>query len=1158
MIMRFATLVVASLACHPCALAEPPADLDPRLQLKQPGVRLTLMAEHPDVVTPTGIDVDGTGRIWAICSHTHFRPDDYDGPEHDEVIVYQTDRLPGANARTVFYNKTDATMDLELEEGFEPGGWVYLAERDRILRVRDSDGDGRGDQEEDLAVLETEADYPHNGLSGLAWHPSGDLIFALGENFWKDWTLTSRDGASVVGTGEGGVFRCRPDGTGLRRIARGFWNPFGVCVREDGTMFAAENDPGARPPCRLLHVVEGGDYGYQRRYGSSPFHPFACWNGELRGTLPMLHALAEAPCGIAPLGNGLIVPSWTDHRIDFYPLTPKGASFATKRVNLVTGEHHFRPTCITQVSPTIYYLTDWVFGSYQLHKRGRVWKLEIDPELATWLGDKKIPAANKDAKRAAELRAGGQSFSDEQLFQLARSQDPFVRRAAIDALSQRTGSLDQADAGKLDEEDRINLLLAIRKANPKSVDWARYFLGQSNQELRFETLRWIADEQLDVFKPDVEAMLSDSQVEFRIYEACLATWNTLSGNASLGTVDAGMLMTRVSDSQASPRTRAFALRLLDTNQKQFNAVLWRELYDTRDPLLVSELARALGSVGSDEAISLLLRIAEDERVKMETRADAIAGLSASNEQARMKLVGFSQAPQRPLRDEALRSLRFAKLTAGQRDTLRQVAEKFPESADLARAAIEPESLKSDRPKPENIEAWQKRLASIDQAVDISAGRRIFQHGSVGTCVKCHRHTGRGSAVGPDLSAASNEGDPDRLLRAILQPSRDVDPQYFPRMLVTEDGHVFTGIMLRDGGGGTEFYRDNTGREKKFSTSEIVERKELRTSMMPDGLIDLMTDREIRDLLAFLDGGSNTNAGLSEADLSEFLGTWWLDTPDGYGGWLSVDQVEQELHAKLLWRVGSANPMRRVRYEHGQLVMERSRRQETNRFIATVSNDVMTVKLDGTDQTASGRRCPPLPPRPDLEKVRFGNPIELFNGHDLSGWQLQPQDARNGWSAVAGELVNNTPKQDFSAYGAFGNLRTTRVFGDCKLHIEFNIGSKRNSGVYVRGLYEAQVVDRDSPMQGINGPGAIFGRIAPTKNAGLPGGEWQTYDITLVDRHITVELNGQRVIDNQPVDGCTGGALHGNVASDGPVYLQGDHTSVRYRNIRIRPRITDKH
>ena len=112
--------------------------------------------------------------------------------------------------------------------------------------------------------------------------------------------------------------------------------------------------------------------------------------------------------------------------------------------------------------------------------------------------------------------------------------------------------------------------------------------------------------------------------------------------------------------------------------------------------------------------------------------------------------------------------------------------------------------------------------------------------------------------------------------------------------------------------------------------------------------------------------------------------------------------------------------------------------------------------------------------------------------------------------------------------------------------------KRNSGVYLRGMYEAQVVDRDSPMQGIQGVGAIFGKIKPSTNAGKPGGHWQTYDLTLVDRHITVVLNGVRVIDNQPINGPTAGAIHTNPSAPGPIYLQGDHTSVKYRNIYLAP------
>lgn len=90
------------------------------------------------------------------------------------------------------------------------------------------------------------------------------------------------------------------------------------------------------------------------------------------------------------------------------------------------------------------------------------------------------------------------------------------------------------------------------------------------------------------------------------------------------------------------------------------------------------------------------------------------------------------------------------------------------------------------------------------------------------------------------------------------------------------------------------------------------------------------------------------------------------------------------------------------------------------------------------------------------------------------------------------------------------------------------------------------------MQGISGPGAVFGRITPTRNAGRPAGEWEQLEVTLVDRHITVVLNGERVIDNQPVAGCTGGALHSDVTAPGPIYLQGDHTSVQYRNLSLRP------
>ena len=163
-----------------------PVDLPATIELRQPGVKLTLLAEHPALVTPTGIDVDGHGQIWTVACHTHFRPSEYVGPKHDEVLVFDNS---GKN-RHVFYEKTTATMNLKLGQD----GWVYLAERSRILRVKDADGDGRGDTQENVAVLTTTADYPHNALSGMAWLASGDLLFSLGENYGRDWTLTGRDG----------------------------------------------------------------------------------------------------------------------------------------------------------------------------------------------------------------------------------------------------------------------------------------------------------------------------------------------------------------------------------------------------------------------------------------------------------------------------------------------------------------------------------------------------------------------------------------------------------------------------------------------------------------------------------------------------------------------------------------------------------------------------------------------------------------------------------------------------------------------------------------------------------------------------------------------------------------------------------------------------
>jgi hypothetical protein len=315
---------------------------------------------------------------------------------------------------------------------------------------------------------------------------------------------------------------------------------------------------------------------------------------------------------------------------------------------------------------------------------------------------------------------------------------------------------------------------------------------------------------------------------------------------------------------------------------------------------------------------------------------------------------------------------------------------------------------------------------------------------------------------------------------------------------------------------------------------------------------------------------------SADERSSLYGSWAFELPDGRPAWLRLKRdADGKALGDLLWSVGSPRPVEELQISDRNLKFRKKirwqpfgRRDEVwfiqEPFEGSLVDDRLRLQCrqfrqdnpDSVEQlTLLGKRMPPLPPRPDLSRVRFGPAQDLFNGRDLSGWRLAEPGKKNGWHVEDGVLVNTTPKRDFGAYGDYGNLVTNKNFGDFRLNIEYNVDSGGNSGVYLRGMYEAQVVDRDSRMQGIQGPGAIFGRIAPSQNAGKPGGQWNRYVLTLVQRHISVELNGQLVIDNQPIEGCTGGGLSADDTQPGPIFLQGDHTPVRYRNIRLEPVIS---
>ena len=235
-------------------------------------------------------------------------------------------------------------------------------------------------------------------------------------------------------------------------------------------------------------------------------------------------------------------------------------------------------------------------------------------------------------------------------------------------------------------------------------------------------------------------------------------------------------------------------------------------------------------------------------------------------------------------------------------------------------------------------------------------------------------------------------------------------------------------------------------------------------------------------------------------------------------------------------------------------------QFTEAIVAKVSGDELNLtRLVAREnghglikEEFTGKRIPPVPPAPDLSKVKFAAPITLFNGKNLDGWKLTNPKQATGWSVQDGILVNHPVQQEGQAHLSFGNLRTEQEFEDSNLTLETRVVKGGNSGVYLRGIYEVQVMDSYGHKLDPHNMGAIYSRITPSVSAEKPPGEWHTLDMTLVDRHVTVILNGAKIIDNAALLGCTGGALWSDESRPGPIYLQGDHTGIDYRNIVLKP------
>jgi hypothetical protein len=281
-----------------------------------------------------------------------------------------------------------------------------------------------------------------------------------------------------------------------------------------------------------------------------------------------------------------------------------------------------------------------------------------------------------------------------------------------------------------------------------------------------------------------------------------------------------------------------------------------------------------------------------------------------------------------------------------------------------------------------------------------------------------------------------------------------------------------------------------------------------------------------------------------------LGRWDLVVQRGTQtspSWLEVERSgTATLVGQFVGSGGSARPIARIDFTDGTFRFAIPPQWESNpkditfegRLEGNLLKGSMTMG-DGQKVTWSGRRAPSLR---RAAVPAWGQPIALFNGKSLDGWQ--PVGRRdNLWSAVGGVLQN-------AKSGA--NLVTIQRFDDFKLHLEFRVPKGENSGVYLRGRYELQIDDAAGLEPSSHHLGGLYGFIAPSANAAKAAGEWQSMDVMLVGRMLTLDLNGTNVICNREIPGITGGAIDSAEADPGPLLLQGDHGPVDFRNIVITP------
>lgn len=817
-----------------------------------------LFAAAPDIVTPIGAEVDPSGRLYVIESHTLMTPEDYQGPKHDRIKVFEDADHDGiAEKITIFADRFVSALRLT----FGPDGSLYVGCSKAIWRLEDRNGDGRAETRKRIVTFETDDPFPWGYLDGMAFSAEGDLYFNSGFAVFSHRTLGS-DGSVFSGYGDGGsVLRCRADGSGLELFATGLWASPALGFDPYGRLLMVDNDPVSQGPNRLIHCVEQGDYGFRIIYGFGGNSPLLGISGELASSLPAINITGESPSDLLicatsrfpqDMAKAVLVSLWGDNAIERHELKPSGPTLQSIRSTWLQGGADFRPVDLVAAPSGVIYVTDWVKNDFRSHGDGRIWRIVPKSDLS--LEDPMKVAAARKLKlpnAPAAIRAA------------LRSKEPLDRHAASLALA-RPERIKLLEELSRDTDPRIRLgaLVAFRRLNPvRPPELLADFLNDADERVRHAAVTWIGGQSLTGWGEALRKTFSRSDATPRLLQASLAALAALDPEfveacvAQAGapfeklpqTLPDVLTHELLSSKELSATAKVTVLPWLDNPAKPETQALLKDLSESADPQLNLAALEVLAHESQGSNSRWLLKLVKDLTRNRDLRAKALATVASQSQVG--EILPFLGDDQQEVQIEAVIALRHALALDESKQSLVQESLNalLPVTSGRVKAEIRFALGRDEDARPSDLEGWQTLLASGGNAV---IGRRRFF--SMETqCVTCHSIGGHGGRVGPDLGMLARSQTRREIIRSIIRPSAYFGPEYQTWELEQKDGEILSGALLGVEKDGAATLMLPTGQTPTVSGSDVKHLRGLSSSMMPQGLEMGWSTESLRDVVAFL-------------------------------------------------------------------------------------------------------------------------------------------------------------------------------------------------------------------------------------------------------------------------------------------------------------------